>query len=166
MRARSFLRSSIPLAGLALLTAAALLGPPRITVTEVNGTPITPGAVLDITSQHHTDEERPDLSGRAITERDGKRVTQAVALTASPIKGRYGVAKQWATGTPWVLVFTIKQGDHGDHGTAESIVKVNAAGKIVGIENLGGQNARGDRFPRAARDEDIEAALKAARAAQ
>ncbi len=163
MRARSFVRSSIPIAGLALLTAAALLGPPRITVTEVTGTPITAGAVLDVATQHHTDEERPDVSGRAIAERDGKRVTQAVALTASPITGRYGVAKQWATGTPWVLVFTIKQGDHGEHGTAESIVKVNAAGKIVGIENLGGQNARGDRFPRAATESEVAAALASLR---
>lgn len=163
MRTLSLVRPLVPLTAVALLTAAALLGPPRITVREVTGTPITPGAVLDITAEHHTDEERPDVSGRAITERNGERVTQALTLTAAATKGRYGVAKQWAAGTPWVLVFTVKQGQHGEHGTAESIVRVRADGRIAGIEQLGGQNARGDRFPRAATDAEIEAALRSVR---
>lgn len=142
------------------LAAAGWFGPPSITVTEVTGTPPTPGAVLAITTQHHTDEEDADVSAQAITVRNGERVSRDIVVTKGSVKGRYGVAKQWEAGTAWVLVFTIKQGDHGAHGSASSIVKVDAAGKVQGIEKVVETNARGDRFMREANRTDIDRAFR------
>jgi hypothetical protein len=162
---RPMLRRTLSLAAVAgfaaTALAATLFGPPRITVTEVTGTPPTPGAVLQLKAEHHTDEERPEVTGRAITVRDGKRITKPLALDAAPAQGIYGVARQWDPGTPWVLVFTLRQGPNGSHGTAESLVQVDSKGAIRRIETPGGVNDRGDRYPRALKSTEIEVALKA-----
>jgi hypothetical protein len=160
------LRPLVPLAAVLALTAFAVWGPPRITVTETKGSPITPGAVLEILAEHHTDEEKPQVTGRAIRQQGSERVTKDLTLTAATAKGRYGVAKQWDAGNAWVLVFTIKQGDHGEHGTAESLVKVDATGRVVGIETPGGVNARGDRFPRALTEREVDQALRSLQGSQ
>jgi hypothetical protein len=157
------IRSLIPLAGAALFAAAAFWGPPRVTVTRVTGTPPTPGAVLAVHAEHHTDEEKPQLTARALAQRGSERITRTISLTAAAEKGRYGVTKQWEDGTPWVLVFTMKQGENGNHGTAEALVKIDASGKIVGIENAMDRNARGDSFPTAFKDAQVEAALTSLR---
>lgn len=141
------------------LAAAPFFGPPTIKVTEVTGAPPVASAVLLVESHHHTDEVDPQVSARAITMRGGQRVSQNVTLTKYGEVGHYGVTKQWASGTAWVLVFTIKQGPDGKHGIAESLVKVDATGKVAGIDNVIGRNERGDRFPRAATDAEITAAL-------
>lgn len=141
------------------LVAAVVFGPPTIKVTEAGATSPVPGAVLLVESHHHTDEVDPQVSARAITVRGGQRVSQNVALTKYGETGHFAVTKQWANGTAWVLVFTIKQGEDGKHGIAESLVKVDAAGKIAGIDNVIGRNQRGDRFPRAATEDEISAAL-------
>jgi hypothetical protein len=101
-----------------------------------------------------------------MAQRGSERISRPITLTAAGPKGRYGVSKQWDDGTPWVLVFTIKQGDHGEHGTAEAMVKVDAAGKIIGIENAMEQNARGDRYPTAFKEAQLEAALASLRNGQ
>lgn len=160
------IRSLMPLAAVAALTAAAFWGPPRVTVTQVSGTPPTPDAVLAVHAEHHTDEEKPQLTARALAQRGTERINRPITLTAAGSKGRYGVAKQWEDGTPWVLVFTIKQGDHGDHGTAEAMVKIDASGRILGIENAMEQNARGDRYPTAFKDAQVDAALASLRNGQ
>lgn len=143
----------------ALLAASPSFGPPHITVSAVTGTPPTPGAVFAITTEHHTEEEWADVSAQAITMRGGKRVEQVLEITRSATRGRYGVRKQWETGAPVLLVFTIKQGEHGAHGMASALVKLDAAGKVVGIENLMERNARGDRYPRGATSADVVTAL-------
>jgi hypothetical protein len=143
----------------ALVTAATLFGPPSITVTEVTGTPPVPGAVLAITSNHHTEEAEADISAKAISIRNGQQVSRPITITKAESKGRYGVTKQWESGTAWVLVFTIKQGDHGDHGSASSIVRVDAAGKVQGIEQTKSSNARGDRYNSEATQADIDRAF-------
>ncbi len=145
----------------AATTLAAAFGPPRITVTPVSGTPPTRDAVLAITTQHHTEEEWADVSARAYRMRDGRRESREIAVTASATKGRYGVTRQWESGTAWVLVFTIKQGEHGAHGTASALVKVDAAGTIVGIENPSERSDRGYLLPRATTDADITRAFAA-----
>lgn len=146
-------------AALALAAASPFFGPPTITVTEVSGTPPTPGAVLQVVATHHTDEEKPQVSARAEGMRAGKRVTQPIVLTASSRKGTFGVTKQWEAGQPWVLVFTIVQGDHGDHGTAEALVKVDARGRVVSAESLKDPLKDGYRAPRKATEAEIVAAL-------
>jgi hypothetical protein len=153
----------LPLAAFAALTAATFFGPPRVTVREVSGMPPTPGAVLEVRTEHHTDEEHPQVSGRAIAQRGTERITKPITLALSSTKGRYGVARQWDNGTPWVLVFTIKQGDHGEHGTAESLVKIDADGRVVAILPAAERNARGDSYQRAFTDAEIEQALASLR---
>ncbi len=143
----------------ALLAASPFFGPPHITVSAVNGTPPTPGAVFAVTTEHHTEEEWADVSAQAITMRGGKQVEQALEITRSSTRGRYGVRKQWETGAPVLLVFTIKQGEHGAHGMASALVKLDATGKVVGIENLMERNARGDVYPRGATQADLVKAL-------
>lgn len=160
---RTSIRLTLPvvLATALVLTAGArFFGPPSITVSEVSGTPPTPGAVLAVVATHHTDEEKPQVSARAEAMQGGKRVSQPVALTASSKRGLYGVTKQWETGTPWVLVFTIVQGDHGDHGTAEALVRVDARGKFVGMESLIDKTNTQYRLPRKATEKEIAEALK------
>lgn len=147
-------------ATLALAVAAApFFGPPTITVTEVSGTPPTPGAVLQVVATHHTDEEKPQVSARAEGMRAGKRITQPIVLTESSRKGTFGVTKQWEAGQPWVLVFTIVQGDHGAHGTAEALVKVDARGRVVSAESLKEPAKDGYRAPRKATEAEILAAI-------
>ena len=161
MSAHRTLRSLAPVLAIGALAAFVLKGPPGIRVTEAGANPVTPGAVLEIVATHHTEEEFADVSGRAISEQGGKRVTKDLSITRSSVKGKYGVTKQWTDGTAWVLVFSVKQGENGAHGTAEALVKVSAAGKVVGIENTLGKNLRGDKYPRAASEGEIEAALRA-----
>lgn len=144
---------------LALTAAARLFGPPSITVSRVSGAPPTPGAVLAVVATHHTDEVKPQLSAKAVAMQGGKKVSQPVELTASSKKGVYGVTKQWEDGTPWVLVFTIAQGDHGEHGKASALVKVDARGQVVNMESLFERVDGERRWPREATDKDIDAAL-------
>ena len=160
-RTKLTLRSTIPLFALVALAAAPFWGPPRITVREVTGTPPTPGAVLVVEEHHHTDDAEMALSATAEGIREGRRVSSPIALTATAEKGHFGVTKQWDSGTAWVLVFTVQQGEKGKHGSASSLVKVNAQGRIVGIETTMDKNVRGDVYPRAATKEDIDAALAA-----
>ncbi len=142
-----------------LLAASPFFGPPHITVSAVNGTPPTPGAVFAITTEHHTEEEWADVSAAAITTRGGKRVEQPIEITRSSTRGRYGVRKQWESGGPVLLVFTIKQGEHGAHGMASALVKIDGAGKVTGIEHLMERNSRGDVYPRGVKELDLVKAL-------
>lgn len=163
MRKTKSPRLLIPLVAAAVLTVTAasrFFGPPSINVREVSGTPPTPGAVLVVTAAHHTDEADPKLTATAEGIRAGKRVQQPVELTKSATAGRYGVTKQWETGTPWVLVFNVEQADHGDFGPVSALVKIDASGKVVSTESLMQTNARGDRFGRKATEADIATALK------
>lgn len=151
----------VAFAAVALLSAAtAFFGPPGITVREISGEPPTPGAVLEIVARHHTDEQDAMVSGKAYQMVNGKRTEKALTVAKGTRPGHYGVPKQWSAGSPWVLVFTVSQGDHGEHGTAEALVAVDATGKISKIESLMETNARGDRYPRKATDAEVASALR------
>lgn len=147
---------------LILLASAALaFGPPSITVTAVNGkTAPTPGAVFMIHSEHHHDDYPLTAKARAEGLVNGRRVSQPVALVAVPGKAvTWTATQQWRVGQPWVLVFTVEQGDDGRYGVAEAIVRVAADGRVVGIERLRATNQHGDNYPRAAAAKEIESAL-------
>ena len=45
-----------------------------------------------------------------------------------------GAVMWMKTGTPWLLVITAEDGPNGAHAVAEALVKVDAAGKVQGIE--------------------------------
>lgn len=144
-----------------LATAALAFGPPSITVTAVSGKSApTPGAVFLIHSDHHHDEYPLTAKARAEGIVNGRRVTQPVALRAVPGKEvTWTATSQWSAGTPWVLVFTIEQGDHGKYGVAEALVRVAADGRVLGIEPMRASNERGGSYARAAEAKEIETAL-------
>lgn len=159
MRFRA-VRPAAPFVAVSLLVAA-VIGPPHIRVEQVTDAKYapTPGAVLLVVGDHHQDSNKPAVTGRAEGLRDGRRVSKPVTLTATSTKGRFGATRQWDAGSPWLLVFTVDQGDHGDFGAAESVVKVDAAGKIVAIEYPKQRNARGDQYGRRATPAEIDASL-------
>lgn len=144
----------------AALSATALLGPPHITVRAVPaGTSGLPAdAVLLVQGEHHSDRELLTVTGRAEGVQGGKRVSRAVALVSRG-KLEYVVTRQWARGTPWVLVFTAEQGPDGRHGVAEAMVKVDAAGAVTAIEHpKAAWNAERNE-PRRLTEREIRAAL-------
>ncbi len=149
-----------PLFALGFLVTA-LIGPPHIKVEQVTDArqAPTPGAVLAVTGDHHQDSNKPAVTGRAEGMQGGKRIARAITLTPTKSKNQFGVARQWDAGSPWVLVFTVEQGDHGEFGAAEALVKVDAAGKIVSIDYPKQTNARGDKYGRRATPREIDLAL-------
>ncbi len=159
MNISSIGKRMLPLAAFAALTAAAAFGPPRVTVTEVTGTPPTPNAVLLVVAEHH-DHGQPELSARVLTMHNGVRVSNPIRVTASDQAGRFGIARQWEVGTPALVMVTLVQGGDAPSGTAEAMVKVNAQGRITGITYATGMNLVRDRFPRAFTDAEIDAALR------
>lgn len=67
----------------AVLAAATLVCPARLTVTEVTGTPPVVGGVLPVEGHHHTDERDPDVSARADPGGDGGRRPYTASALAS-----------------------------------------------------------------------------------
>ncbi len=122
-----------------LITTAALaclagFGPPRIHVTVVGPRDNAPsGTVLLVEGHHHVDSEPLTITGRAEGVQNGRRVSMPLTMTnAAP--GKYGVTRQWISGSPWLLILTAGQGNQGAHGIAEALVRIDAAGEIVGID--------------------------------
>jgi hypothetical protein len=145
-------------------TALLAFGPPSIEVQAIGGTvtPPTPGAAFVIRSEHHHDAYPLTPTARAEGMLDGRRVSQVIQLR--PVPGReatWTVTQQWQRGQPWVLVFSVEQGERGKYGVAAALVRIAADGRVVGIETLRSPNPRGGTFPRAAEPRDVEAALTA-----
>lgn len=119
---------------IAAVSLTAMLGPPRIQVTEVTPGHTAPaGAVLLVEGHHHQDAAALTISGRAEGTKNGQRVSMPLTLIPAG-GGRFAVTRQWTVGTPWVLVMSAGEGDDGAHGVAEALVKIDASGKLVGIE--------------------------------
>ncbi len=122
-----------------LITTAALaciagFSPPRIHVTVVGPRDTAPaGTVLLVEGHRHVDSEPLTITGRAEGVQNGRRVSLPLTM-ASAGPGKYGVTRQWISGSPWLLILTAGQGDHGTHGIAEALVKIDTAGEIVGID--------------------------------
>jgi hypothetical protein len=150
---------------LALLasSAALLLGPPSIRVEAVTspGTAPIKDAVFIVTARHHGEVAGFTVTGRAEGLVDGKRITRPLTLAPVPNNpGVFGVTRQWDAGRPWVLVFSIDEPDHGDHGWAEAAVRVAAGGKVLGIDYpIGKWDAT--PWPRRIAAAEIDAALAA-----
>ncbi len=147
---------------LLLATTTLAFGPPSITVeavTDAKAAPI-PGAVFVVKSDHHHDAYPLTAHGRAEGIVGGQRVSRPLTLVAVPGKeSTWAATRQWQAGLPWVLVFSVHQGEKGKYGVAEAIVRVAADGRVLGIERLRATNQRGDNFPRAASEKEIESAL-------
>ncbi len=123
--------SRLALSLLAATSFAAAFGPPHISVREVRSS--TPGGMLAIEATHHDETANLNVVGRAEGRRDGKRVALPLKVVRTG-KGQYSVAKQWQTGTPWLLVLTAEDGPGGAHAVAEAFVKIDATGVVSGIE--------------------------------
>jgi hypothetical protein len=116
----------------AALTTGFVRGPAHITVREVAASkPDAP--VLLVAATHHDETAGINVIGRAEGMRDGKRVSQPLRVVRTG-EGRYSIARQWQAGTPWLLVLTAEEGKNGSHSVAEALVKVDASGKVQGIE--------------------------------
>ncbi|MGH7524713.1 MAG: hypothetical protein ACREK8_10435 [Gemmatimonadales bacterium] len=143
--------------------AALLLGPPSIRVETVTNPATSPikDAIFIVTARHHGEVEGFSVTGRAEGLVDGKRVTRPLMLVPVPKQpGVFGVTRQWDADRPWVLVFSIDEPDHGEHGWAEAAVRVAAGGKVLGIDYpIGKWDAT--PWPRRITGAEIDAALAA-----
>lgn len=119
---------------IAAVSLSALFGPPRIQVTEVTPGHTAPaGAVLLVEGHHHMESATLTITGRAEGTKNGQRISMPLTMVPAG-GGRFAVTRQWTVGTPWVLVLAVGEGEAGAHGIAEALVKIDAAGKLVGIE--------------------------------
>jgi len=118
------------------VAALALFGPPQIVVraAQAGAAGAPAGAVLTIEGKHHDDFGSLRITGRAESVRAGKRITNPLTLTSTG-KGTFAVTRQWESGTPWVLVFSAEQADHGNHAIAEALVKIDSRGAVVDIDH-------------------------------
>ena len=142
------------------VAALALFGPPQIHVRAATaGAPGVPaGAALLVEVRHHDDHGGVTVTGRAEGMKGGKRVTQPLTLTGTG-KGAYALTRQWAVGSPWVLVLSAEQVEGGSHGLSEALVKVDSRGAIVSIEHPRGSIvAKGAAVDRIG-EKDVSAAL-------
>ena len=128
------LTNPVTLLTIAAVSMSAMFGPPRIQVTEVTPGMTAPvGAVLLVEGHHHQQSELLTITGRAEGMKNGQRVSMPLTLVPAS-GGRFAVPRQWTSGTPWVLVLAAGENEAGAHGVAEALVKVDASGKLVGIE--------------------------------
>ena len=150
---------------LALLTAitAIAFGPPGIRIEAVKdpATAKVKNAVFMVTGRHHADAAGFTVTGRAEGMVAGKRVTRPITLTPAGAEGVYGVTRQWDAGQPWILVFTVTEGGHDDHGVAEGMVKIAPNGSVLGIDYPMGKLDEKTPWPRKATAAEIDAALAA-----
>lgn len=147
------------LAGIgAFFSAVTLFGPPQITVRAVNTSPT--GAALELDVKYHTEHDDVTVLGRAEGVRAGKRVSVPLTITRQR-NDLYSVARQWESGSPWVLLFTVEQGKNGSHGFAQGIVSIDAAGKVKHTEYVRPSINDGDRAVPRVSPAKVDAALKA-----
>lgn len=152
-------RFALSLFAAASLTAA--FGPPHISVREVLSS--TPGGMLAIEATHHNETSNLNVVGRAEGTRDGKRVSLPLRVVRTG-EGKYSVARQWQTGSPWLLVLTAEDGPGGAHAVAEAFVKIDATGKVSGIEYPAPGWVEKTNTPKRTAAKDIDAMLMAMRA--
>ena len=154
----------LQLAGIgAFLSAVARFGPPQITVRAVDASPT--GAAFELDVKYHTEHDDVTVLGRAEGVRGGKRVSVPLTITRQR-NDLYFVAKQWESGSPWVLLFTVEQGKNGSHGFAQGIVSIDAAGNIKHTEYVRPSINDGDRAVSRVSPAKVDAALKALGAAR
>ena len=144
----------------ALLTLAALVGPPWISI-EYPANPMDPtshNAYLLIHTFHHGEAVDAPLTGEAVTWENGRRRALTLHFETTSRPGVYQLSKQWTDGSPYVLMITVGE---GDHGSATALVSVSSAGTVTKVE-VPSNPYRDVRVPRAPTDSDLNAAFRAA----
>ena len=143
-----------------LLTLIALLGPPWISI-EYPANPLDPttrGGYLLVHTFHHQAAVQAEISGEAVTWVAGTRRAIPLRFESTSRPGVYRLTKQWSDGTPYVLVITVGE---GDHGSATALVSVTGTGEVVKVE-VPSDPYRDFRVPRPPREAEIAAAFRAA----
>ena len=143
-----------------LLTLIALLGPPWISI-EYPANPLDPttrGGYLLVHTFHHQAAVQAQISGEAVTWDRGTRRAIPLRFETTSRPGVYRLTKQWADGTPYVLLITVGE---GEHGSATALVSVTATGDVVKVA-VPSEPYRDFRVPRAPREAEVMAAFQAA----
>lgn len=143
-----------------LLALALVAGPPWISI-EYPANPLDPstrGGYLLVHAFHHQTATEAAISGEAVTWVNGQRRAVPLRFERTSRPGVYKLTKQWNDGTPYVLVITAGE---GEHGSATALVSVTAAGAVAKVE-VPSEPYRDFRVPRAAGERDIAAAFRAA----
>ena len=144
-----------------LLTLAALIGPPWISI-EYPGNPLDRehrDAYLLVHTYHHQTPSMGALHGEAVTWENGRRRAIPLTFASTGKTGIFKLTKQWTDGTPYVLVITY--GDDGHGGGATALVSVNAAGGVARVE-VPRRPYENFFVPRAVVETDLTAAFRAA----
>jgi hypothetical protein len=146
-------------AALAVLLAAALAGPPWISIEY----PVNPydasmrGAFLLVHAFHHGTPVGFPIDGTAEGIVNGERRTVRLEFTETSRPGVYALKRMWPTHGVWTLVIRATQG-HQDAATA--VVELAADGQIASVKVPTAR--RGEwTVPAAVSMADIEAALQA-----
>jgi hypothetical protein len=140
---------------LAATSSLLLIGPPRITVQTAN---LAAGEIARVEAHFHTDEREARIYGTAYSWSRGERVERDVPLERVDAE-HYRVRRSWDAATPVVLVLGVEQGERGEHGVAEALVRVARGGRVVGVDLAMTRPIIGNPMPRRVNDREIEGAL-------
>lgn len=147
-------------AALALLLAAALVGPPWISIEY----PVNPydasmrGAFLLVHAFHHGTPIGFPIDGTAEGIVNGERRTVRLEFTETSRPGVYALKQMWPTQGVWTLVIRATQGQQDDAATA--VVELAADGQIASVKVPTAR--RGEwTVPAAVSMAEIEAGLRA-----
>lgn len=139
-----------------VITAAVTLGPPRIGVSTSN---LPAGAVAIAEVHYHTDHDEARVYGTAYGYAQGQRTERVVTLRKLD-DHHYRVDNTWGS-EPVALVLGVEQGEHGKHGAAEALVRVDRSGKAIAVDIAKTNPIVGSPMPRRVNDREIEGALQA-----
>lgn len=150
-----------------LLVAAAslvLVGPPRIAVQTDN---LSGNTLAMIDAHYHTDAKDARVYATLYSWSSNQRAERPVPLSKLG-EHQFRLDRTWTTTAPVVLVVGVEQGDHGEHGVAEAMIRVNREGRVAGVDVAMTRPIVGSPQPRRVNDQEIESALRAlgARAAE
>ena len=149
---------------LAALPAAALAGPPWITI-ELPANPFdaaTRGAFLVVHAYHHGTPMAAPLSGTAEGLVQGQRRSIPLSFDRTTRNGVYALRNQWGNTGRWVLVITVNQGDSAREDVAQAIVEIGEDGVVsrVRVPTVAGREGS---FPRKLSQAEIEQAVRGER---
>ena len=141
-----------------LVTGASLvlLGPPRIAVQTDN---LSGNALAMIDAHYHTDAKDARVYATLYSWTGNQRTERSVPLS-NVAEYRYRLDRTWTTSTPVVLVVGVEQGDHGEHGVAEALIRVNREGRVAGVD-IPTNRRDGHDIPRRITAREIDGALRA-----
>lgn len=141
---------------LAATASLALFGPPRITVQTAN---LAGNAVATIHADYHTEESDARIYGTLYGMTAGRRTDRALTLERIDAH-HYRLSRSWTTTEPLVVVVGVEQGEKGEHGAAEALIRVARGGQVAGVD-IPTERRNGHTIPRRITEREITAALTA-----